>query len=1001
MRKLWFRRLLSLILIIILVSSPLYSLFLPYRSDWVMETKSANTSPNQNALSLNVYSQQKKNIFHSSLVSLQKTYDTNGNKISDKLEKALLNISNDDKLRVGIICFSKEDAKDVLNTLKETNIPIIGFWESISTIHIITTKAQLSQLLSVEFRKIALIYPAWYHAKPLNNIANRLTHVRPFIWNTYGYMGDPNSAIAIVDSGVDDTHSMLSIYSDKDFSNPNVKIVGWYDPTGTSLTPYDNDGHGTHVASIAAGNFYDGDPDDDNLTEITVDITYVDVENDGNEYSYIIGFYLNTTGLINATVIWTSDNPSTAYVSSLALVDPSASRKAEDLTDPFNVTYNLTTNNFGIWRVIVGVRNSSSTANSLKMQVILEVPVVNSSDGYIEYSGVAPNAKIVAVAALADGSTADILDSLNWIYNHAEEYHILVVSNSWTIVDDYGNPTTDPGIELAIRNLIKKGLVVVAAAGNWGNTLLSNQMGTPANIEEAITVAAADNLLNIAYYSSNGPAGDCDVIKPDIAAPGGDFSYGAIIGADTNDYEEYGYEILNSLSMLQGTSMATPHVAGIAALLAQALGGYNNWDYDPPNKVKSKAFKIKQVLLMTSWEISTRNGWKDYKEGFGLVQADAAIEALTKTWDLNYVASDYLYGKDHPFKKHVWARGVDLLAGGNYTFYLHVPDTGDFDLYVYDPDPNEYGEPVLVAYSNQTQYGGTEIVNFQPTKDGRYYVIVKQAEGYGEFQLSSFYLSPIYVNILSPSNNTLTNKENITIKWDVETEYTIDHFEIKLNETLILSNIPAENLNSTVTLPIEGFWKIMVTAVATNGAKGSNYTFVMLDTTPPEINISVIHPQTIVVFNVMAEEIIVPEGSQIVISLMDNFYLKNATYSIDNTINETYEISSKSYEITISSSVIQELSTGNHTLYVIAFDAADNFNETIFIIEIVSSYPTAPEMPPYKYVVLPFVLIGLFFVAIVYFISTLPAPANTITTVIILVSTMIAVILRKRKAKKH
>ena len=75
---------------------------------------------------------------------------------------------------------------------------------------------------------------------------------RPYVWNTLGLQGDPESSIAVVDTGIDGSHLDFSPgYGDGNFSK---KIVGWNDQTKPGAAfPYDDGGHGSHVAGLAAG----------------------------------------------------------------------------------------------------------------------------------------------------------------------------------------------------------------------------------------------------------------------------------------------------------------------------------------------------------------------------------------------------------------------------------------------------------------------------------------------------------------------------------------------------------------------------------------------------------------------------------------------------------------------------------------------------------------------------------------------------------------------------
>nr|MDO8115687.1 S8 family serine peptidase [Candidatus Sigynarchaeota archaeon] len=80
---------------------------------------------------------------------------------------------------------------------------------------------------------------------------SRNMNLRPYVWNTLGYTGDANGATAVVDTGIDDSHSMLSPgYGDLDASK---KIIGWRDEVSGITSPYDEVGHGSHCSGIVAG----------------------------------------------------------------------------------------------------------------------------------------------------------------------------------------------------------------------------------------------------------------------------------------------------------------------------------------------------------------------------------------------------------------------------------------------------------------------------------------------------------------------------------------------------------------------------------------------------------------------------------------------------------------------------------------------------------------------------------------------------------------------------
>ncbi len=127
-----------------------------------------------------------------------------------------------------------------------------------------------------------------------------------------------------------------------------------------------------------------------------------------------------------------------------------------------------------------------------------------------------------------------------------------VINNSWGCPEMEGcfPDTLRPGVE-ALR---AAGLMMVVSAGNEGPEC-STAITPPANYDAVFSVGAADDMMEIADFSSRGPVGI--LVKPDVSAPGVHI-LSAIPGGD------YGYA--------DGTSMAGPHVAGLVALL---------WSADP------------------------------------------------------------------------------------------------------------------------------------------------------------------------------------------------------------------------------------------------------------------------------------------------------------------------------------------------------------------------------------------------------------------------------------
>ena len=161
--------------------------------------------------------------------------------------------------------------------------------------------------------------------------------------------------------------------------------------------------------------------------------------------------------------------------------------------------------------------------------------------------GYAPLANIISIKALNKNGSSDsnvILDAMQWIYENHKVYNITVVCMSFGAE---ANNNIDP-LSNGAEALWKRGITVVAAAGNSGPK--SETIKSPGNNPYIITVGALDNSnMNTAEFSSRGPT--IYGHKPDLIAPA------VNISSCSSFYNPY--------TIMSGTSVATPIVAGICA----------------------------------------------------------------------------------------------------------------------------------------------------------------------------------------------------------------------------------------------------------------------------------------------------------------------------------------------------------------------------------------------------------------------------------------------------
>lgn len=221
--------------------------------------------------------------------------------------------------------------------------------------------------------------------------------------------------------------------------------------------------------------------------------------------------------------------------------------------------------------------------------------------------GVAPNAKLIVAKVFSGEGSAkdtDILAAMQWMLdpdeNPATNDSPAVVSNSWGGSQETTDMVKDPFYP-AVEAWLKADIFPSFAAGNEGSQ--PNTMSSPGGLLNVIGVAAVDDKNAIASFSSRGPitwvvkGSTKKYVKPDISAPG----VKVYSSLPNGKYAAY-----------SGTSMATPHVSGIVALIRQA---------NPSLNVK----QVEKLLYQTANPLGLTQ--KDNAFGYGLIDAKASVEA--------------------------------------------------------------------------------------------------------------------------------------------------------------------------------------------------------------------------------------------------------------------------------------------------------------------------------------------------------------------------------------
>ncbi|MET8077747.1 S8 family serine peptidase [Streptomyces sp. NPDC005303] len=255
------------------------------------------------------------------------------------------------------------------------------------------------------------------------------------------------------------------------------------------------------------------------------------------------------------------------------------------------------------------------------------------SDG--KYKGVAPGARLLNAKVLNDtggGSDSDIIAGMEWAVAQGAD----VVSLSLGGPDF---PEVDPMEEAVNRLSAESGTLFVIAAGNEGESG-ETTVGSPGSAASALTVGAVDKSDALAAFSSRGPRVGDSGVKPDLTAPGVAITAASAAGSVLSEW--YPSDIPGYLT-IDGTSMATPHVAGAAALLAQQ---HPDWSGE----------RLKAVLTGSAQP----GAYSSYQQGTGRVDVVRALDenVVTEQGPVDFGVQQWPHDDDRTETKQLTYRNL-------------------------------------------------------------------------------------------------------------------------------------------------------------------------------------------------------------------------------------------------------------------------------------------------------------------------------------------------------
>ncbi|MER6098884.1 S8 family serine peptidase [Streptomyces sp. NPDC001728] len=290
---------------------------------------------------------------------------------------------------------------------------------------------------------------------------------------------------------------------------------------------------------------------------------------------------------------------------------------------------------------VVGEKNFSASADAVDRvghgTHVASIAVGTGAKSGGRFKGVAPGAKVISGKVLDDegyGDDSAVIAGMEWAAAEGAD----VVNLSLGGPD---SPGVDPLEAMVDKLSAEKGILFAIAAGNEGEAGAST-VGSPGSADAALTVGAVDKDDRLAPFSSVGPRVGDGAVKPDVTAPGVAITAAAAAGSlidlrPGTPHPAPGY------LQIDGTSMATPHVAGAAAILKQR---HPDW----------KSAELKGALTG-----STKGGeYTAFQQGSGRIQVDKALaqNVIAEPVSLNFGTALWPHADDKSVTKKLAYRNL-------------------------------------------------------------------------------------------------------------------------------------------------------------------------------------------------------------------------------------------------------------------------------------------------------------------------------------------------------
>ncbi|HEY4552059.1 MAG TPA: S8 family serine peptidase [Bacillaceae bacterium] len=367
-----------------------------------------------------------------------------------------------------------------------------------------------------------------------------------------------------------------------------------------------------------------------------------------------------------------------------------------------------------------------------------------------KYEGAASGADLIGYGSGAALFNLDSIGGFDYAITHQREYNIRIITNSWGSSGDF-----DPyhPVNIASKKAYDRGITVLFAAGNEGPG--EDTHNPYAKAPWVISIAAGEKNGKLADFSSRGTKGVGGTFemdgkswtwedRPTITAPGVDIISTRVLapvstlGAD-KDAELIEPAYLPFYTVMSGTSMATPHAAGIVALMLEA------------NPLLSPD-EVKQILQDTATNMP---GYESWEAGAGYVNAYAAIDHILNgkkfgsTLNMTRTFNSSVETSEHRSSFTVNYNPVTALSSNQYEFEVPagtagivakvngtglLGETGNpINLVLISPDGEEFSSGISLLFALYTD----RTVSVSSPKAGAWKAEIRGLKGVAENPLGA------------------------------------------------------------------------------------------------------------------------------------------------------------------------------------------------------------------------------------------------------------------------